>query len=406
MASSNQCFIAFSILLLGATSGQSNPGAPTVDGAQSETEGYSVQADVKLSDSGQTQPSMIELRPKGGGRSSIAVADSTGRVVVKSVSPGTYDLAIEAVGFNTLSRTIRIAGDIDLGRVVMDPDPNILHTHSHGLESGFTPNRIIDHKPDLRPSSLRGRITPAPLSSGKRLAVQLSCSEQMPGLPQRPQTDLGLIAVDDTGAFQTPIPECSNDRLAHRELRFALQNQAGQTLALLLPKMAANGFHQSRFGVWLPVKPVLPDLQNEAVLAPEFTDNRPLQAKISVTSSSWGGLQATLTNTSDEVIAVRPADFFSDLDWIILDEHGERVPFRLFRDRTGEQTEERLLRNRLLFPGESEAFDVNIKLQFELDAPGAYRAVARRIIRRPELPGEQQIVSPEFTFVIAPPKRP
>src|SRR5437763_1003569 len=135
MASSNQCLIAFSILLLGARSGQSNQGGSTADAPQSKTEGYSVQADVKLSDGGQTQ------------------------------------------------------------------------------------------------------------------------------------TDLGLVAVDDTGAFQMPIPECSNDRLAHRELRCALKNEAGQTLALLLPKMTANGFYQSRFGVWLPVKAVLPGLQNEAVFA-------------------------------------------------------------------------------------------------------------------------------------------
>jgi hypothetical protein len=337
-----------------------------------------------------------------------AIAGSDGKVILRSVRPGAYSLSIQAGRFYYLSRKITINNDIDLGRILLVPDPDILPGRIAGPPPLSTVEESRFYNKDDYPRSIRGRIKPASFFTGRRLMVQLSCSVRLPGLPERPPIDVTMVPVDETGGFVAPVPECSEDLLAHREIRFCLKNKEKRIVALMLPKLTGSGYYQSRFGIWLPVKSVSPEETQEGEFALEYTDNRPLQASISVTSSSWGGLLVILTNTSDEVIAVRPAetDFFSDPDWIILDEHGGRVPLRLFRDRTREQTEERLGAQRFLFPGESETYDVNIRLEFELNAPGTYRAIARRIIGRPELPGVQVIVSPQSTFVITSEKRP
>jgi hypothetical protein len=152
---------------------------------------------------------------------------------------------------------------------------------------------------------------------------------------------------------------------------------------------------------------------NRATLFPEFTDNRPLEATISVHPNKVAEighfkpgetvfLSATLRNTSDEVLALWLMPF-REYSWIIEGDKGKRVPFRLFRDRNGEPLDDsHLFRTQLLFPGESQTSLVNISAFFALDTPGMYHAVARTIIRRLEVLGEEQIASPQFTFIIDP----
>jgi hypothetical protein len=188
-----------------------------------------------------------------------------------------------------------------------------------------------------------------------------------------------------------------------------LKDESGVTIALLLPKTTFEGYYQSRIGIWFPLKPFgEEDPVHEATFFPEFTDGRPLQATISVSQRDpfvvgerVSLLNATLTNTSEEVLEIPSVGFDGDFDWIISDENGKRVPFHLFKDRTSESSGGRKAqRSRLLFPGESETSYVNIGLLFALNSPGTYHVVARRIVRRLEVLGEEQIASAPSTFVV------
>jgi len=333
--------------------------------------------------------------------------------MIPSVQSGKYELSVEAAGFNSLSRTIEIDSDQDLGRIVMDADPNVMRGSSlccgSILISTQTENQATPVPVGTPPLVVRGQIENSSLVTGKRLTVQLSCSEQPPGMPQRPQTEVDRVSIDTGGFFEAAVPACSDDMLAHRELRFSLKDEDGATVALLVPKMTLEGYYQSKIGIWLPLKPL--DEQrpvHEAAFFPEFTDNRPLQAKISVSpykdryvAGEDVFLSATLTNTSEEVLAIPSTAFESDFAWIITDDHGKRVPFHLFLDRTGEPSESRQP-TRILFPGESETYVVNIGLAFTLNSPGTYQVLARRTVRRFEISGEEQITSSQSAFVIDP----
>jgi hypothetical protein len=417
MLSLSQGLIAFALAMLGAaSSAQTSQSTAATDRQQAQAGPYSVKAEVHGSDGAASNSASLELRGRGTSVRLTANADSTGKIVLQPVQRGTYDLSIEAVGFNVLSRTIKISGDIDLGRVLMDRDTDPLpvhHPHDVALSLPADESRPAHKTLNEYPDILRGRIAPASFFTGKRLMVQLSCSEQPPGLPQLPPIDMSLVAVDENGGFETPIPDCFYNSLAHREIRFCLKQRDGRIVALMLPKRNAVGYYQSRLGIWLPVKSVLPQEMmkslfpqemHEAEFALEYTDSRPLQASISVTNPSWGRLDATLTNTSEEVIAISsPIDFLHGYDWVITNDRGNRMPRRIFWDRTGEQADGPFGPSHFLFPGESETEEWEIAQEFNLwQFPGTYHAVARRIIRRPELPGEQQIGSPELTFVITP----
>jgi hypothetical protein len=379
---------------------------------QSQPQMCSVKAQFVGSDGAPIRSAFIELRPEGHHDGVRVSGDSNGRVVA-STAAGRYDLTIMAAGFNNLSRTITLNRDVDLGRVAMDADPNILHVSGASV-CCIDPQDSSPKKDEPKtvaigsnPVVFRGCIRPASALNSRRLNVQVSCSEQRPTLPQRPPIDMVRVPVDETGHFEVGVPPCFNEMLAHRELRFSLKDEGGATVALLLPKTTAEGYKQSRFGVWLPLETPIPQMSNrEAAFYLEFTDNRPLRATITVSASITPApgppyLRAVLTNTSDEVLSISSPDFVSDYAWIISDDAGKRVPFRLFMDRTGEPPDRKMPRSRFLFPGDSETAEVNIGLFFNFSSPGTYHVLAKRIVRRPELLGEEQIFSPESTFVIS-----
>jgi hypothetical protein len=398
MAISNSWKTTFWVALLTTASfGQGK--ATSTQTAQTETGTFSIQVEVIGQTGTAIETAVLALRSSDGDES-VALVDSSGRAILSSIRQGRYEVTVEAAGFKNLSRTITITKSVDLGRIPMERDPDILHVHSHG-EPPVNP--LILREESARQPSIRGRILPSAFFTGKSLTVQLSCSEQRPGEPQRPPMDREQASVDDTGSFLAPVPECLNGTLAHREIRFSLKDSSGHTVAFLLPH---HGYQQSRFGIWLPVKAYIIPTASERSFYMEFADNHVLTASIALASTSYGFLQATLTNTSDEVLAVSQGLGLEDYDWIISDARGNRVPFRLFRDRMGEQIPREPPRRRFLFPGDRETEVVNIGLLFRLESPGTYRAVARRIIERPELPGREQITSPEITFVVDPQKRP
>jgi len=201
--------------------------------------------------------------------------------------------------------------------------------------------------------------------------------------------------------------------LAHRELRLSLQDKHGLTIALLVPKRTLDGYNQSKIGIWLPLTPEVEETPvHEATFIPEFTDNGPLQATLSVSAfkdafeiGETVFLNTTLTNTSEEVLDVQWPGFSSELDWIISDQEGKRVPLRLSKDRIEEfPGDRRAPRSCLLFPRESLRSTLNMSVLFILTSPGTYHVVARQIVRRCELAGQQQIASQESTFVIVPAK--
>lgn len=388
---------------------------------QSSNSQASVKAHVVDANGVPVKSAFLELRPEGQNKAGVrAAASFAGSVVIPSLLPGKYDLSIEAGGFNTLSQTVEIDGDKDLGRIAMDADPNILRVSPARDVTWVPPEEATEVRPvpvSTMMLTFRGRIEPSSVVSGKRLTVQVSCSEQRPGMPERPQHKVSLrIAVSDAGVFEGLVPTCTGDTLAHRELRFLLKDENNVTIALLLPKTGPEGYYQSRIGIWLPLKPFVEQFAHVATFFPEFTDGRPLQGTLSVSPWSinpgpWSSdpfvvgenvfLNARLTNTSEEVLEIPSVGFESDIDWIISDDTGKRVPFHLFKDRTSESSGGRkALRSHLLFPGESETSMVNISLLFSLTSPGTYHVVARRIVRRLEVPGEEQITSAPSTFVI------
>lgn len=375
----------------------------------------SVRAEVVDANGVPIKSGVLELRPEGQSKAGVrAAASPTGSVVIPFLKPGKYDLSVEATGFNTLSQTIEIDGDQDLGRIAMDIDedapmvgPSIFIVGGRTFSEKEIQARAVHLGRKLL--VFRGRIAPSPSVNGKQLTVQLSCSEQRPGMPQRPERNVARISVDSSGNFETAIPACSGETLAHRELRLALKDESGVTIALLLPKTTFEGYYQSRLGIWFPLKPLgEEDPVHEATFFPEFTDGRPLQATISVSQRDpfvvgerTSVLNVTLTNTSEEVLEIPSVGFESNFDWIISDDDGKRVPFHLFKDRRSESSGGRKSqRSRLLFPGESETSYVNIGLLFALTSPGTYHVVARRIVRRLEVLGEEQITSAPSTFVI------
>ena len=336
----------------------------------------------------------------------------TGGVAIL-VRPGKYNLSVKAGGVLTLSEEIDIDSDKNLGSIVMDTDPNVIMAPSavccNGSAIGQEPDASMI--PLSKPTwTLRGRIEPASLFSGNHLWVQLSCSEKLPGMPERPQFDVARFPLDGTNAFAIPVPPCSGATLAHRELRAALKDEDGKTVALLLPRATASGYYQSKIGIWLPLKPVIEATLHEATFIPEFTDNRPLRANLSIKPvngpfrvGEMVFLQATLTNTSDEALttSLSSSEPLSELAWNITDDTGQAVPFHLLRDRTEEPLRTHSMdRSHLLFPGESETYGVNVGFLFDLTSPGTYHAVVRKVVRRPEVPGEEQISSEPSVFVI------
>jgi hypothetical protein len=388
----------------------------------------SVKAEIVDANGVPVKSAFLELRPVGQNRAGVRTAASpTGGIVISSLEPRKYDLSIQAGGFNTLSQTIEIDSDKDLGRIAMDADPNVLHVSGASVanvsqsisiipgldESTLTSAEKETHTAPVpvseTPLIFRGQIEPSSAVSGRQLAVQVSCSEQRPGMAQRPQRDVARVPVSSEGIFEDFVPACSGDTLAHRELRFSLKDESGVTIALLLPKNRPEGYHQSRIGISLPLKPFIEQMPvHEATFVPEFTDNRPLRAKLSV--SPWKEsflvgetvfLNATLTNTSDEVLSIASGDVLSNVSWTISDDKGYNVPAHLFRDRTEDSLNGGYAsRSHILFPGGSETNGVNVSLLFALTSSGTYHAVARQIVRRPEVLGEQQITSAPSTFVI------
>ena len=103
-------------------------------------------------------------------------------------------------------------------------------------------------------------------------------------------------------------------------------------------------------------------------------------------------LSATHANASEEVLEI-PSGFDVGLDWILWDNHGKRVPFKLFRDRTADTSGGRREgRSRLLLSGDRENYYMpDISRLSPLTSPGTYHVVVRRIVRRLEVSGERQI---------------
>lgn len=396
----------FAAMLLGTASGQVPYPTPAP-----QVGGHRVNAEVVDSKGLPLRYAFLELRSQKQGETGVrAAADADGKVVVPSMQQGTYLLSVGAGGFIDLSRTIEIDGDKDLGRIALDADPNVLHASTSVI--GFSPAEsdaaAAPVKVITTPRVIRGRIESS-VVSGRRLMVQLSCSAKPPGMNERPQRDVALAPVDAAGSFEISVPRCSGVEFAHLELRFSLKDEHGGTVALLLPKLTPQGYYQSKIGIWFPLKPWMEQSSlHEAMFFPEFTDNRPLQARISISpfrdrfvDGETIFLNYKLTNTANEVLALSSASFESDFAWIISDDHGKRVPLRLFRDRTGEPLDgNQPVTRSIIFPGESETGMVNMSLLFNLTAPGTYHVLASRIVRRPELPGEEQVTSAESTFVI------
>jgi len=383
-------------------------------------QGYAVKAELLGPDGVPIRSALLELRPEKNGKVGKGMpSGATGTVVIPSILPGRYELSIEAAGFDSLSRTINIDVDLDLGRIVMDADPNVVRTSSAcclGVSNPSESEREAAHTEQVhvgtRPLIVRGLIQPLSIfNDGRRLTVQLSCSKQFPGRPPESQTDVARTSVDGEGVFEVAVPSCSDETLAHWELRFSLRDEHGAVRALLVPKMTAEGYHQSRFGIWLPLKLMVEQVQaHEAIFFPEFTDDRPLQAKISV--HPWKDrfvagenmfMNSTFTNTSDEVLSVPFGFDEPDSAWIITDEKGIRTPSRPLPQRSAQVSHEaRAPYSRLLFPGEIQTETVNISSFFTLDSPGTYHVLARRTVGRPEVAGAARITSAESTFVIAP----
>ena len=367
---------------------------------------YSLKGEFLGKDGAPVRSVVLGIRPNAPSEVGFQVdGDANGRVAAL-LDPGLYFLTIEAAGCNNVSRTLTLSGDFDLGRVVLDTDPNIVYSSSICCLFDLGDKPPGPTTLPATPTVLRGQIQPFSVFQGRRLTVQISCSVQLPGQPQRPPMDVARASVDSDGSFTAAVPACADETLSHRELRFSLKEEDGATLALLLPKMTVQGYYQSRFGIWLPVKPFLEETLQHATFAPELLDNRPLEATISVSGPSFPAgnsifLNARLTNTSQEVLSIQSLDFVSGYDWLISDEHGNQVPLHLFRDRTGESEDRKMPRSHFLFPGESETDSVNISLLFSFASPGTYHVLARRVVRRPEVLGEQQISSSEYTFVIA-----
>jgi hypothetical protein len=370
-----------------------------------------VRAEVVDSSGAPVRFAFLQLRPQKQDEVGLRVAASAAGIVsLPAVQPGRYELTVEAGGFNTLSETIDIEGDKDLGHVVMDADPTVLHVSAGSL---IDPDEDSSpaHPTDLgvitvqasMPLMFRGRIEPSYLASGGRSAVQLACFEQRPGMPLQPKGDKSRISVNDAGVFETAVPICTGDKLAYRELRFSLQDEGSLTTAILIPKMEPHGYYQSRTGISLPLKPLVDQIPvHEATFFPEFTDNRALQARVSI--GPWKDhfvagetvyLSGTLTNTSDEVLAVPSTYVFSDVSWRISDDSGKEVPSREQPENGGAAP-----RVDLLFPGQSETFMVNVSFLFSFSSAGTYHVVARPLVRRPDFPGAEQTTSAESTFVI------
>jgi hypothetical protein len=393
-------------ILFGTVSGQIPQSAPTQHVVE-----HSVKAEVVDSKSQPLRFAFLEMRSQEQGETGVrAAADPGGKVVIPSVQPGRYELSIGAQGLITLSRAMEIDGDEDLGRIVLDADPNVLPASASMI--AFGPVESDAPVPSIKSITplrvFRGSIDSS-VVVGKRLRIQVSCSVRLPGMNQRPQRDVALAPVDTSGSFEIPVPRCFGMELAHRELRFSLKDEHDRIIAFLLPLMTPQGYYQSRSGIWLPLKPMMEQSPfNVATFYPEYTDNRSLQATLSIRpdvdryrAGETIFMNYTLTNTSDEVLLVRYSAWSSDLTWTILDEHGERVPFRLLFDRSGEPFGGgEATRSEVIFPSQSVGGGVNISFLFDLASPGTYRVVARRIVRRPELPGEEQITSSESTFVI------
>lgn len=183
---------------------------------QSQPQSYILMVDLVALDGAPIQYAFMELRPAGSNKGIRVSGDLNGHIVA-STPAGRYSLTIEAGGFNNLSRTITITQDVDLGRIVMNVDPNVVPAGPSALLLDLRDPSPKQDKPQTvvtgsNPEVFRGRIQPASAIQGSRLEVQVSCSEQPPGLPQRPQIDIGRVPLDGSGAFELEVPLCSGER--------------------------------------------------------------------------------------------------------------------------------------------------------------------------------------------------
>jgi hypothetical protein len=127
-------FAALLLFLSASAQIRDSSGPPTPEAPQRQTDGYYVRCEVAGPDRHPVRGGFVELRLLGDGeptaRSPISL---TGSTTIPSIQPGQYDLSFEAGGFLTVSRTIKIDGDKDLGRIVLDVDPDVLYASSGAL---------------------------------------------------------------------------------------------------------------------------------------------------------------------------------------------------------------------------------------------------------------------------------
>jgi len=369
-----------------------------------QAQNCSVKAQLSGPDGSPLEYGVLELRANGAGHR--AAADASGRVLIPAVSPGKYELSIEGGGFLNLSRSIGIIGDTDLGSIKLENDPDVIHAGSLTICCGTTIPPSTAPVRTHPPRVLRGVLGAPSVFKGQQVEVQVACAEKRPGMNQRPPWNVARTPLHEEGYFELPVPDCFGPELAHRELLFSLKDQRGKTLALLLPQANPSGYFQSRLGIQFSPKAFIEeDASHATTFFPEFTDNRPLRAELSVRPSKDHFsprdtilVNYRLKNTSAEALSVRR--LMSDVVWTIKDKQGKLVPFRLAGDRLGNLDGEHAGRVEFLFPGESISGMVNVSFRFDLEHPGTYQVTARLAVGRPELPGAEQVVSAPAKFAV------
>ncbi|MFN7994676.1 MAG: carboxypeptidase-like regulatory domain-containing protein [Bryobacteraceae bacterium] len=305
-----KCFSALSCaaLLFGIASGQSSA-------RREHSQTYTVKGQLVAPNGGPVRFVTLELRPeRRGGLGAKVSADVTGHIVVPVIPPGRYQLSIEGGYFKTLSRTLRVTGDVDLGPIYLQANPEM--GWSSGSSILIVPEPKFDYgdsgKVELvgfRPTPiLRGRIPSLSITKGTRLSVRVSCLEERRGLPPDSQIELANVPLTSGGTFELANPYCAGDTFAYRELHFSLIDEQKSTAALLLPKPSYHGYDQSNFGISIPLKRDR-TFGQETIFAPVFMDNRPFHAEVSIHPvertfivGQTVLLNATVTNTSEEVL--------------------------------------------------------------------------------------------------------
>ena len=135
---------------------------------------------------------------------------------------------------------------------------------------------------------------------------------------------------------------------------------------------------------------------------------RPIHSTISVTPQDQYFIKGlavvfsfTLANDSDEMLFV---DGF-DGDWnynIVLKDANDRDAPPTADNKLTETPHVQRRTGRVLHPGEKATASVDLTKVFVLDSPGTYRLVVRSSLIRWGAGMSEEIVSPEFSFVLYP----